>query len=117
MIAVSDVQRIVGTFYGIRRVDLLGPEKSQPLARQRQIAMVMCREFSPASLTRIGNQFGGRDHTTVLHAVKRIASRFEVCPATAANVTKIRALLREASCENTARMMGETAWAEFEGRA
>ncbi len=52
--------------------DLVGPSRKQPLARSRQIAMYLCRENTNLSLPKIGEAFGGRDHTTVIHAVDKI---------------------------------------------
>ncbi len=52
--------------------DLIGPSRKQPLARSRQIAMYLCRENTELSLPKIGKAFGGRDHTTVIHAVNKI---------------------------------------------
>ena len=52
--------------------DLVGPSRKQPLARYRQMAMYLCRENTDLSLPKIGDAFGGRDHTTVIHAVDRI---------------------------------------------
>jgi chromosomal replication initiator protein len=51
---------------------LIGPSRKQPLARWRQIAMYLCRELTDLSLPKIGAQFGGRDHTTVIHAIEKI---------------------------------------------
>jgi chromosomal replication initiator protein len=52
--------------------ELTGPSRKQPLARHRQIAMYLCREYTDLSLPKIGAQFGGRDHTTVMHAVEKV---------------------------------------------
>ncbi len=52
--------------------DLIGPSRKQPLARWRQIAMYLCRELTDLSLPKIGARFGGRDHTTVIHAIEKI---------------------------------------------
>jgi chromosomal replication initiator protein len=57
---------------GFMRAELLGPSRRQPLARFRQIAMYLCRQHTDLSLPKIGAEFGGRDHTTVLHAVDKI---------------------------------------------
>ena len=54
--------------------DLVGPSRKQPLARSRQIAMYLCRENTDLSLPKIGVAFGGRDHTTVIHAVDKVKS-------------------------------------------
>jgi chromosomal replication initiator protein len=62
----------VGTHFHHSRDQLLGPSRKQPLARDRQIAMFLCRELTDMSLPKVGAAFGDRDHTTVLHAVDRI---------------------------------------------
>ena len=60
--------------YGVSEADLTGPSRKQPLARSRQIAMYLCRELTDLSLPKIGARFGGRDHTTVIHAVEKVKS-------------------------------------------
>ncbi len=62
----------VARYYGITVADLTSSSRRQPLARQRQVAMYVCREHTGLSLPRIGAAFGGRDHTTVMHAVDKI---------------------------------------------
>jgi chromosomal replication initiator protein len=59
-------------YFGIERSDLLGPSRSRQFVAARQIAMYLCRELTPLSLPKIGATFGGRDHTTVLHADSKI---------------------------------------------
>mgnify|MGYP001815558519 CR=1 FL=1 len=68
----DDIINRVASFCGHTRDDLLGPSRRQPLARYRQVAMYLCREYTDLSLPKIGKAFGGRDHTTVLHAVDKI---------------------------------------------
>ncbi len=68
----DDIINRVASFSGNTRDDLLGPSRRQPLARYRQLAMYLCREYTDLSLPKIGRAFGGRDHTTVLHAVDKI---------------------------------------------
>jgi chromosomal replication initiator protein len=68
----DDIIRRVAHFSGVTPQDLFGPSRRQPLARHRQIAMYLCREYTDLSLPKIGKAFGGRDHTTVLHAVEKI---------------------------------------------
>jgi chromosomal replication initiator protein len=58
--------------YGLTTRELIGPSRKQPLARYRQIAMYLCRELTDLSLPKIGAAFGGRDHTTVIHAIERV---------------------------------------------
>jgi chromosomal replication initiator protein len=62
----------VSRFYEIPKTEMIGASRKQPLARQRQIAMYVCREHTGLSLPKIGAAFGGRDHTTVMHAVDKI---------------------------------------------
>ena len=59
-------------YFGITREELLGPGRSRPLVAARQVAMYLCRELTPLSLPKIGDAFGGRDHTTVMHADSKI---------------------------------------------
>ncbi len=68
----NEIIQQVATFCGHTRDDLIGPSRRQPLARYRQVAMYLCREYTDMSLPKIGKAFGGRDHTTVLHAVDKI---------------------------------------------
>ena len=58
--------------YGLTTRELIGPSRKQPLARRRQIAMYLCRELTDLSLPKIGSEFGGRDHTTVIHAIDKV---------------------------------------------
>ena len=62
----------VAAFYDLTHDQLTGPSRKQPLARSRQIAMYLCRDLTDLSLPKIGQAFGGRDHTTVLHAVDKV---------------------------------------------
>ncbi len=62
----------VSQYYEIPRAEMTGSSRRQPLARQRQVAMYVCREHTGLSLPKIGAAFGGRDHTTVMHAVDKI---------------------------------------------
>ncbi len=65
------IARTAGTYH-LTEEDLIGPSRRQPLARSRQIAMYLCRELTDLSLPKIGARFGGRDHTTVIHAVDKV---------------------------------------------
>ena len=79
----------VSRYYEIQRSDLTGASRRQPLARQRQIAMYVCREHTDLSLPRIGHAFGGRDHTTVMHAVDKIKGLIQADKAVYDQVTEI----------------------------
>jgi len=84
----------VTQYYEIPRSELVGPSRRQPLARQRQVAMYICREHTGLSLPRIGAAFGGRDHTTVMHAVEKITNLLQTDKAVYDQVTEITQQLR-----------------------
>lgn len=71
-IAISTIQREVCHFYGISHAELVGSKRPQNIVYPRQVAMYLSRELTDLSLPKIGAQFGGRDHTTVLHANDKI---------------------------------------------
>jgi chromosomal replication initiator protein len=73
-LTADDIIRRTSDHYGVTPTELTGPSRKQPLARTRQVAMYLCRENTDLSLPKIGRAFGGRDHTTVLHAVEKIKS-------------------------------------------
>lgn len=69
---IEDIQRVVCQHFGITKQDLLSARRQKTIVRPRQIAMWLCKQLTPRSLPEIGKRFGDKDHTTVLHAVKRI---------------------------------------------
>ncbi|WP_171208643.1 MULTISPECIES: chromosomal replication initiator protein DnaA [unclassified Ruegeria] len=71
-ITVEEIQRKVSEYYNIRISDIVGPKRLRSYARPRQVAMYLCKQLTSRSLPEIGRRFGGRDHTTVMHGVKRI---------------------------------------------
>ena len=73
-INIDNIQRIVAEYYKIKTSDLLSPRRSRSVARPRQIAMALTKELTRNSYPEIGHAFGGRDHTTVLHACRRVQS-------------------------------------------
>ncbi len=73
-VTIENIQKTVADFYRLKMVDLLSKKRTRAIARPRQIAMSLARELTQLSLPEIGNAFGGRDHTTVLHACKTIES-------------------------------------------
>jgi chromosomal replication initiator protein len=72
LVTVENIQKTVAEYYKIRVADLLSKRRSRSIARPRQVAMALAKELTNHSLPEIGDAFGGRDHTTVLHACKRI---------------------------------------------
>ncbi|MBS0376120.1 MAG: chromosomal replication initiator protein DnaA [Proteobacteria bacterium] len=72
LVTVENIQKTVAEYYKIRVADLLSKRRSRSVARPRQVAMALSKELTNHSLPEIGDAFGGRDHTTVLHACKRV---------------------------------------------
>jgi chromosomal replication initiator protein len=72
LVTVENIQKAVAEYYKVRLSDLLSASRTRSLARPRQVAMSLAKELTRHSLPEIGEAFGGRDHTTVLHACKRV---------------------------------------------
>jgi chromosomal replication initiator protein len=72
LITIENIQKTVADYYKVRVGDLLSKRRSRSVARPRQVAMALAKELTNHSLPEIGDAFGGRDHTTVMHACKRI---------------------------------------------
>jgi chromosomal replication initiator protein len=72
LVTIENIQKTVADYYKVRLADLLSKRRSRSVARPRQVAMALAKELTTHSLPEIGDAFGGRDHTTVLHACKRI---------------------------------------------
>ncbi|RMC35578.1 chromosomal replication initiator protein DnaA [Paracoccus alkanivorans] len=71
-ISIDDIQRKVAEHYNIRLADMMGPKRARNVARPRQIAMYLSKQLTNRSLPEIGRRFGGRDHTTIMHGVRKI---------------------------------------------
>jgi chromosomal replication initiator protein len=71
-ITIENIQKTVAEYFQIRTSDLLSSKRSRSIARPRQIAMTLAKELTNHSLPEIGNAFGGRDHTTVIHATRKV---------------------------------------------
>jgi len=74
LVSIENIQKTVADYFKIRVADLLSKRRSRSIARPRQIAMALAKELTNHSLPEIGDAFGGRDHTTVLHGCRRIAA-------------------------------------------
>ena len=72
LITIDNIQKTVAEYYKIRVADLLSKRRNRSITRPRQLAMALCKELTNHSLPEIGDAFGGRDHTTVLHACRKI---------------------------------------------
>ena len=71
-LTIEEIQRKVAEHYNIRLSDMIGPKRVRTIARPRQIAMYLAKQLTPRSLPEIGRRFGGRDHTTIMHGVRKI---------------------------------------------
>ncbi|MFN4099114.1 MAG: chromosomal replication initiator protein DnaA [Pararhodobacter sp.] len=71
-VTVEEIQRKVAEHYNIRLSDMIGPKRLRTIARPRQIAMYLSKQMTTRSLPDIGRRFGGRDHTTILHGVRKV---------------------------------------------
>lgn len=92
LVTVENIQKTVANYYKIRVADLLSKRRSRSVARPRQLAMAISKELTNHSLPEIGDAFGGRDHTTVLHACRKIAELCDIDPRIAedrANLVRI----------------------------
>ena len=72
LVTVDNIQKTVAEYFKIRVSDLLSVRRSRSITRPRQLAMALSKELTNQSLPEIGEAFGGRDHTTVLHACRKI---------------------------------------------
>jgi chromosomal replication initiator protein len=71
-VSIAEIQRHVAEYFNVRLSDLLSARRARAVARPRQVAMYLAKQLTSRSLPEIGRKFGGRDHTTVMHAVRRI---------------------------------------------
>ncbi|EES57770.1 chromosomal replication initiator protein DnaA [Staphylococcus epidermidis BCM-HMP0060] len=79
-ITIQDIQKVVGQYYSVRIEDFSAKKRTKSIAYPRQIAMYLSRELTDFSLPKIGEEFGGRDHTTVIHAHEKIANDIKSDP-------------------------------------
>ena len=70
---LQNIQKTVAEYYKIRVADILSKRRNRSIARPRQVAMALSKELTTHSLPEIGDAFGGRDHTTVIHACRKIS--------------------------------------------
>jgi len=69
---IAEIQHAVAQRFGVPMLEMVSERRAQRVARPRQVAMYLSREMTPYSLPAIGKHFGGRDHTTVMHACRRV---------------------------------------------
>jgi chromosomal replication initiator protein len=71
-VSIDEIQRKVAEHYNVKLAEMIGPKRHRTIARPRQVAMYLCKMLTTRSLPEIGRRFGGRDHTTILHGVKKV---------------------------------------------
>ena len=94
-VTVDDIQRAVAEHYGLKKEDLLSERRTRSVARPRQTAMFLAKQLTTRSYPDIGRRFGGRDHTTVLHAVRRIEELKAQDPGIAQDIETLTRKLRD----------------------
>jgi chromosomal replication initiator protein len=94
-VKIEDIQRIVARHYNVSRADVLSARRTATVVRPRQIAMYLSKVLTLRSLPEIGRRFGGRDHTTVLHAVRKIDGLLHTDTALAEDVDLLKRMLSE----------------------
>lgn len=94
-IKIEDIQRVVARQYNVSRSDLLSSRRTANVVRPRQVAMYLAKTLTLRSLPEIGRRFGGRDHTTVLHAVRKIESLVSKDTALSEEVESLKRQLQE----------------------
>jgi chromosomal replication initiator protein len=92
-VTIDEIQRRVAEFFNVRIGDMLSARRARSVARPRQIAMYLSKQLTTRSLPEIGRKFGGRDHTTVIHAVKKIEQLRGEDPALDEDVDLLRRML------------------------
>ncbi len=93
-ITIDEIQKKVAEHYNIRVADMHSARRARAVARPRQVAMYLAKQLTPRSLPEIGRKFGGRDHTTVIHAVRKIEELSAYDPTFREDVDLLRRLLQ-----------------------
>ncbi len=90
---IEDIQRVVSQHFGVSKSDLVSARRTRSIVRPRQIAMFLSKQMTPRSLPEIGRRFGGRDHTTVLHAVRKVEELVQSDQQIAEDLKTLRRML------------------------
>ena len=92
-ITIEEIQRKTAEFYNLKLAEMSSERRARAVARPRQVAMYLCKQLTTRSLPEIGRKFGGRDHTTVMHAIRVIEELKQSDPALAEDIELIRRLI------------------------
>jgi chromosomal replication initiator protein len=94
-VKIDDILRVVMKHFGVNRGDLLSSRRNRSIVRPRQIGMWLAKSLTARSLPEIGRRFGGRDHTTVLHAIRKIESLLAEDATLREEVEVLKRMLKE----------------------
>jgi len=92
-ISIEDIQRKVAEHFNVRLSDLIGPKRVRTIARPRQVAMYLAKHLTTRSLPEIGRRFGGRDHTTIMHGIRKVDELRQSDSQLAEDIDLLRRLL------------------------
>jgi chromosomal replication initiator protein len=92
-LTIDEIQKRVAEHFNIRLADMHSARRARAVARPRQVAMYLCKQLTPRSLPEIGRKFGGRDHTTVMHAVRKVEELMTSDGALAEDIELLRRML------------------------
>lgn len=93
-LTIEEIQRKVAEHYNIRLSDMIGPKRLRNIARPRQVAMYLAKQLTSRSLPEIGRRFGGRDHTTIMHGVRKIEELMSIDSQLSDDLQLLRRLLQ-----------------------
>jgi chromosomal replication initiator protein len=98
-LSIEIIQKVVADFYSLSSNDLKGKKRNQKIAYPRQLSMYICREMTDFSTTEIGEAFGGRDHTTVMHSIDKIQGLLITDPSLDSTIENIKRQIKELSAK------------------
>lgn len=116
-IRIDEIQACVGDYFSLSRAELIGNRRIRRIARPRQIAMYLARKLTGQSLIAVGRRFGDVDHTTVIHATRKITALMGVDALFRASVESLEATIIGQNLAQAAHKASQTAWAEFESHS
>jgi len=96
---MDSINRVTAEYFGLSRNDLIGKKKSQNIVFARQLAMYICREMTEYSTTEIGQEFGGKDHTTVMHSINKIKEKLLTDPSLETTIDNLKRSIKEFSAK------------------
>jgi chromosomal replication initiator protein len=98
--SLDNIQRVVSEYYHLFPNDLKGKKRTQKVVFPRQLAMYITREITEYSTTEIGQDFGGRDHTTVMYSCQKIEERIRSDPTMESTIENLKRLIKEYSAKS-----------------